>query len=70
VAAAVAIRCDDWVPEVAQRAGTALAAHGDEREVAAVVGVILRLVHRRRGQDAAAEYCRAWLRGIRRGCWY
>lgn len=63
VAAAVAVRCDDWVPNVAERAAAALDGYDDPPEVAAVVGIMLRLVHRRRGSSTATDY----LTGLREG---
>lgn len=56
VAAAVAVRCGDWVTVVADRARVALPVYEDEQETAVVVGVMLRLVHRRRGWDTAVDY--------------
>lgn len=63
VAAAVAVRCDDWVPNVAERAAATLDRYDDAPEVAAVVGVMLRLIHRRRGSSTASNY----LTGLRDG---
>lgn len=56
VAAAVAVRVDDWVRPVARAARGLVRRFTDTDELAAIVAILLRLVHRRRGRDAAQAY--------------
>ena len=55
-AAAVAVRVDDWVPAVAAAATAAVARFDRVEELAVVVPVMLRLLHRRRGVHTALGY--------------
>ena len=63
VAAAVAVRVGDWVPQVTAAAVTLLPGFDDASDTAAVAAVMLRLRERRRARAAAEAY----LAGLGRG---
>jgi hypothetical protein len=56
VAAAVAVRTDDWVQPVTLTARRLVRRFDAPGEVAAIVAIMLRLVHRRRGRPTANAY--------------